>query len=702
MPPVTGLHMLKTIPTSNTMEKIAPLATSTIVNISCAASAQDGSQVTHGEKVQPKFVPRSPDRRPIQRRKRGTRSGTIVSTDFRTLGGEKDVTSTYWYSGAETQYPPPDHGDSWETCNQIVQRMDQSRCDAWKEEVDKLLIFAGLFSAIATAFTIEAYKALQPDSATTTAQILAIIAQQQLGNSNNTFPDNGEQLSSILSGFRNFTPKPYAIRINILWFLSLSFALITAMVGILCMQWLREYQRDTHLPHLETFGLTQMRREGLEKWRVPTILSALPLLLQAALVLFFIGLLDFLWNYDHIIAVVVSVFVGVTFLFLTATTILPAFQFLFHGSYRLQVPQCPYKSPQAWAFCCLCFHLFSLLSYIMPDPKFLFDGTVTYVLSDWMQWRHRFARGKHALKFLHWHHFDKYWYDSRASLSHTDQSSEPDSDFVEGLENLAETLVPESPVFYHVLQCMRTSPVETSRLGPALKRIFGDQHIQIYSAVERLSIVQAKDAIGILSLKYLPDPTTRLSPEAIHSHWELAIRINNTVLDEEAIMEFLPSISLDIIKKVQIPDDIIYQAFKCIGRLARVDRDLKYGIDNMFGLLVSALAQMTLTSDNYDEAIVDRVCEAMFEACQHIERWTMQRKPVDSRAMFRCSSWIVSAFSSSTVNENVVARWRRLPGYAKLVSLIHMLDGLSAEETFAKRILTDDATWSSVRRKFLG
>ena len=134
---------------------------------------------------------------------------------------------------------------------------------------------------------------------------------------------------------------------------------------------------------------------------------------------------------------------------------------------------------------------------------------------------------------------------------HNDRPAEPDSDFVDGLENLAEMLVPESPVFYHVLQCMRNAPLETNKLGPALKRIFGDQHNRIYSALERLSIVQAKDIIGQLSLRYLPDPAARISADTIKSHWEFAVRINNTAPDEDTLVEFLPPISLEHVKRVQ-------------------------------------------------------------------------------------------------------------------------------------------------------
>ena len=134
---------------------------------------------------------------------------------------------------------------------------------------------------------------------------------------------------------------------------------------------------------------------------------------------------------------------------------------------------------------------------------------------------------------------------------HNDRSAEPDSDFIDGFEYLGETLVPESPVFYHVLQCMRQAPLETNKLGPALKRIFGGRHNRIYSALERLSIAQAKDIIHLLSLRYLPDPAARMSADTIKSHWELAVRINNTAPDEDALIDFLPPISLEHVKKVQ-------------------------------------------------------------------------------------------------------------------------------------------------------
>ncbi|KAF9552344.1 hypothetical protein CPC08DRAFT_647016, partial [Agrocybe pediades] len=98
---------------------------------------------------------------------------------------------------------------------------DKIQCDAWKEEVQNLLIFAGLFSAVVTAFAIESYKLLQPDPDDNMFNVVAHIAVRL---------DN--PTSSSLGIFSNqaappFSPSPSAIRVNIFWFLSLVLSLTT-------------------------------------------------------------------------------------------------------------------------------------------------------------------------------------------------------------------------------------------------------------------------------------------------------------------------------------------------------------------------------------------------------------------------------------------------------------------------------------------
>ena len=209
---------------------------------------------------------------------------------------------------------------------------------------------AGLFSAVVTAFIIESYKMLQKDPS---VDILARILKQLESTAINQ-PALQSSVQSSLTD--NPWPTSANVRINILWFLSLIFSLATVLVGIVSLQWLREHQR----PHgdLEpqiAFALHHMHNEALERWYFPQIFTILPLLLQVGLVLFLIGVNDFLWNLNHGVALPVSIAIGFTLSFLVATTILPTLQNLlvflprFRTSKKPRAP-CPYKSPQSWAF----------------------------------------------------------------------------------------------------------------------------------------------------------------------------------------------------------------------------------------------------------------------------------------------------------------------------------------------------------------
>ncbi|KAF8147824.1 hypothetical protein B0H34DRAFT_275066 [Crassisporium funariophilum] len=147
----------------------------------------------------------------------------------------------------------------------------------------------------------------------------------------------------------HFSPTPSAIRVNIFWFMSLILSLTTVVVGIVSLQWLREHQRyPNYLPPQETFARHTLRSKALEAWHVPQVFTALPMLLQAALVLFFTGIIDFLLALNQEVAGPVVALVALSLLFLLTTTVLAPLQFL--RPKLLPQSQCPYKSPQSWAF----------------------------------------------------------------------------------------------------------------------------------------------------------------------------------------------------------------------------------------------------------------------------------------------------------------------------------------------------------------
>uniref|UniRef100_A0A8H8CG05 CHAT domain-containing protein n=1 Tax=Psilocybe cubensis TaxID=181762 RepID=A0A8H8CG05_PSICU len=246
--------------------------------------------------------------------------------------------------------PKKPEGDPWKVILDPLIAKENIRCNAWKDEVQNLLIFAGLFSAVITAFVVESYKNLQRDSNADMILLLSHIATRL------DSPGNFSTMSFSLPS--SFSPDPSAVRVNAFWFLSLILSLATVLVGIISLQWLREYQSFPGRSARDILAIYRMRAEGIEKWHVSKIFTVLPLLLQAALVLFFAGILDFLHALgNNTVLVIAAIAVGVTLLFLLVTTFMPAYQNLalqlwFLVSKRKHRPpsQCPYKSPQSAAF----------------------------------------------------------------------------------------------------------------------------------------------------------------------------------------------------------------------------------------------------------------------------------------------------------------------------------------------------------------
>lgn len=175
------------------------------------------------------------------------------------------------------------------------------------------MIQAGLLSAIVTAFVIEVYRTLQPDSGALSASILLHISQQLASMSESPGASSTKDAFAV----REFQAPKYALRVNILWFVSLVISLFTASLSMLAKQWLREYLAGRQGTPEECIRLRQLRYDGLLKWRVFDIVALLPLLLHISLILFFIGLGDFLLVLDTEVGSVVSTLIG-TWLFIYA------------------------------------------------------------------------------------------------------------------------------------------------------------------------------------------------------------------------------------------------------------------------------------------------------------------------------------------------------------------------------------------------
>ncbi|EJD34946.1 hypothetical protein AURDEDRAFT_26386, partial [Auricularia subglabra TFB-10046 SS5] len=239
--------------------------------------------------------------------------------------------------------PPGNEEAAWGECSHHIEEHDEELCKAFRDEIDTLLVFAGLFSAIVTAFSIESYKWLSVSPADLNsyllAQVMALLPPNATGV---TLP--GQSMPTLTGAV--------AARINAYWFLSLTLSLSSALVGILCKQWVREFRHQPRTTGPELVGVRQTKYEGFQAWWVREITSFLPLMLQLALGVFVLGVLELLWRLHRAVAVVVTIGASLTLMFYLATTIIPAVQHVLVFSSRALPPgawqhQCPYKSPQS-------------------------------------------------------------------------------------------------------------------------------------------------------------------------------------------------------------------------------------------------------------------------------------------------------------------------------------------------------------------
>ena len=230
-----------------------------------------------------------------------------------------------------------------------------------------------------TAFLIESYKWLQPDSSTTTNQTLGYLSKQMADPS---LPPVDSQAMA------QFEPAPSSVWINSLWFLALVLSLAAALFGMMAKQWLRQYLRWTTMsgPSENQVLLRQIRYEAFDDWKMPAIIASIPALLEVALILFLVGVDILLWTLNGVVFGICTFAIVVLIVLTFVTTALPVF-----------CPRCPYKSPAGWA-CLLAWqviihswnsfvdHFQSLLDRIVSNEFYAVDYHINVIeCKDWRQ-----------------------------------------------------------------------------------------------------------------------------------------------------------------------------------------------------------------------------------------------------------------------------------------------------------------------------
>jgi hypothetical protein len=97
----------------------------------------------------------------------------------------------------------------------------------------------------------------------------------------------------------SFSPPPFAVSVNCLFFASLSASIVAALASVVSLQWVAEYDaavsRSGSSPE-DRVKRRQFRYGGMEQWKMKEIIAALPIFLYCSLVLFFAGLAQWMWN----------------------------------------------------------------------------------------------------------------------------------------------------------------------------------------------------------------------------------------------------------------------------------------------------------------------------------------------------------------------------------------------------------------------
>lgn len=184
----------------------------------------------------------------------------------------------------------------WSIYVSEADRYDKALVESWKGDMSGMLIFvrapiivercltffqSGLYSASLTAFLIESYKTLQPDSGDATVALLTQMVSLQLAVA------SGITLGDLAPA-ASFQPTAASLVCNILWFLSLALSLTCALLATLVEQWARDFIHKTEMcpSSVRRARVFSFLYFGLKKFKMHVVVDTIPMILHASLFFF--------------------------------------------------------------------------------------------------------------------------------------------------------------------------------------------------------------------------------------------------------------------------------------------------------------------------------------------------------------------------------------------------------------------------------
>ncbi|KAG8981684.1 hypothetical protein FRB93_008485 [Tulasnella sp. JGI-2019a] len=164
-------------------------------------------------------------------------------------------------------------GDFWIKYDTLADKFDKEMLVGLNANLEGLLIFAGLFSGVNTAFIIVVLGALSANPMDQTNHLLQLLVMHA---DNSTLTPN--DLAPV------FVVGKGAIRQNYTFFASLSCSLLAAAGAMLAKQWLQEYSRTGQTGSKKEQARRRAEKfRGAERWGLQLIVEALPTLLLISL-----------------------------------------------------------------------------------------------------------------------------------------------------------------------------------------------------------------------------------------------------------------------------------------------------------------------------------------------------------------------------------------------------------------------------------
>jgi hypothetical protein len=174
---------------------------------------------------------------------------------------------------------------------------------------------AALFAGFISAFLIELLGRLEQDPIDIIQDVLIYQTQMMRNSSLGPYvpPD--------------FSPPEHIVIVNALFYASLGVMLLAAFIAMLIKSWVREFDRGLRAMSLpeQRAKTREFRYLGMERWKLPEMVSILPLLIQISLLLFSIGLVLFLFHISKPSFGVTTAIFGIGILYYAMTTSISVF-----------------------------------------------------------------------------------------------------------------------------------------------------------------------------------------------------------------------------------------------------------------------------------------------------------------------------------------------------------------------------------------